>query len=185
MLSTPVLVRSPKLSSIEPSQYLGGWPPGNTRCRKLFATIDFLKADANIISNLFWQYRNYFFIEDICTVVIEITGAKSDWPNICLNSCTLSLWVLCLLECMFVTNQSAMSVNQSVCAFFLWAVIWTLHRNWCHHQEPINNTAKMNETNHFHEGDKQNGKSFPLSFSTQILSNNDAKALIERRGGSI
>ena len=40
MLSTPVLVRSPKLSSIEPSQYLGGWPPGNTRCCKLFATFD-------------------------------------------------------------------------------------------------------------------------------------------------
>ena len=32
MLNAPVLVRSPKLSSIEPRQYLDGWPPGNTGC---------------------------------------------------------------------------------------------------------------------------------------------------------
>ena len=31
-LNTPVLVRSPKLSSVEPRQYLDGWPPGNTGC---------------------------------------------------------------------------------------------------------------------------------------------------------
>jgi hypothetical protein len=29
MQNTPLLVRSVKLSSIEPSQYLDGWPPGN------------------------------------------------------------------------------------------------------------------------------------------------------------
>ena len=32
MLNAPVLVRSPKLSSIEPRQYLDGRPPGNTGC---------------------------------------------------------------------------------------------------------------------------------------------------------
>ena len=32
MLNTPVLVRSLKLSSVEPSQYLDGWPLGNTGC---------------------------------------------------------------------------------------------------------------------------------------------------------
>ena len=32
MLNTSVLVRSLKLSNIEPSQYLDGWPPGNTGC---------------------------------------------------------------------------------------------------------------------------------------------------------
>ena len=31
-LNTPVLVRSLKLSSVEPSQYLDGWPLGNTGC---------------------------------------------------------------------------------------------------------------------------------------------------------
>ena len=36
MLNTPVLVRSLKLSNIEPSQYLDGWPPGNTGCCWLF-----------------------------------------------------------------------------------------------------------------------------------------------------
>ena len=37
MLNTPVLVRSPKLSSIEPRQYLDGRPPGNTGCCWHFA----------------------------------------------------------------------------------------------------------------------------------------------------
>ena len=32
MLNIPVLVRSLKSSSIELSQYLDGWPPGNTKC---------------------------------------------------------------------------------------------------------------------------------------------------------
>ena len=36
-LKTPVLVRSPKLSNVEPGQYLDGWPPGNTRCSRHFS----------------------------------------------------------------------------------------------------------------------------------------------------
>ena len=35
-LNTPVLVRSPKLSSVGPAQYLDGWPPRNSRCCRLF-----------------------------------------------------------------------------------------------------------------------------------------------------
>ena len=35
-LNTPVLVRSLKLSSVGPAQYLDGWPPGNSRCCRLF-----------------------------------------------------------------------------------------------------------------------------------------------------
>ena len=31
-LNTPVLVQSLKLSNVESSQYLDGWPPGNTGC---------------------------------------------------------------------------------------------------------------------------------------------------------
>ena len=31
-LNTPLLVRSAKLSNVGSSQYLDGWPPGNTRC---------------------------------------------------------------------------------------------------------------------------------------------------------
>ena len=37
-LNTPVLVRSPKLSNVESSQYLDGWPPGNTGCCWLNST---------------------------------------------------------------------------------------------------------------------------------------------------
>ena len=36
MLKAPVLVWSLKLSSIEPCEYLDGWPPGNTRCWRQF-----------------------------------------------------------------------------------------------------------------------------------------------------
>ena len=38
-LKTPVLVRSPKLSNVEPGQYLDGWPPGNTGCCRHFILI--------------------------------------------------------------------------------------------------------------------------------------------------
>ena len=38
-LNTPVLVRSLKLSNVELSQYLDGWPPGNTGCCWLFVNV--------------------------------------------------------------------------------------------------------------------------------------------------
>ena len=44
MLKTPVLVWSLKLSSIEPCEYLDGWPPGNTRCWRQFCYAGVLKA---------------------------------------------------------------------------------------------------------------------------------------------
>ena len=44
MLKTPVLVRSLKLSSIEPCEYLDGWPPGNTRCWRQFCCVGFWTA---------------------------------------------------------------------------------------------------------------------------------------------
>ena len=34
-LNAPVLIWSPKLSSVGPVQYLDGWPPGNHRCCRL------------------------------------------------------------------------------------------------------------------------------------------------------
>ena len=34
-MNTPVLVWSPKLSTVGPGQYLDGWPPGNTWCCRL------------------------------------------------------------------------------------------------------------------------------------------------------
>ena len=41
-LNTPVLVRSLKLSNVESSQYLDGWPPGNTGCCWLLSFYSFL-----------------------------------------------------------------------------------------------------------------------------------------------
>ena len=41
-LNTPVLVRSLKLSNVESSQYLDGWPPGNTGCCWLLTFYSFL-----------------------------------------------------------------------------------------------------------------------------------------------
>ena len=50
-LNTPVLVRSPKLSNVEPSQYLDGWPPGNTRCSKCFIFI-FISQTEGVLTDI-------------------------------------------------------------------------------------------------------------------------------------
>ena len=62
MLNTPVLVRSLKLSSIELSQYLDGWPPGNTGCcwHSLFLWISY--SFANTLLPRFWNQAS-----DICS----------------------------------------------------------------------------------------------------------------------
>ena len=62
MLNTPVLVRSLKLSNIEPSQYLDGCPPGNTGCCWLqhflakFPIFVFVLDFSNIVNNLVDRY---------------------------------------------------------------------------------------------------------------------------------
>ena len=57
-LNAPVPVRSPKLSSVGPDQYLDGWPPGNIRCcRLLFIYL-------------------YFFLPDITWIVILLIRAS-------------------------------------------------------------------------------------------------------------
>ena len=57
-LKTPVLVRSPKLSNVEPGQYLDGWPPGNTRCRRLFPLSFFHQS---VYIYIFFLSFIYFF----------------------------------------------------------------------------------------------------------------------------
>ena len=58
MLNTPVLVRSLKLSSIELSQYLDGWPPGNTGCCWHLTFLEYFEkyqtCDVLIIFGNFW-----------------------------------------------------------------------------------------------------------------------------------
>ena len=49
-LKTPVLVRSPQLSNVEPGQYLDGWPPGNTGCCRHFYLI----------------FLSFFFSHSVC-----------------------------------------------------------------------------------------------------------------------
>jgi hypothetical protein len=60
MLNTPVLVRSLKLSNIEPSQYLDGWPPGNTGCCWLqFFLQSFLfygRFDEKMVKYMYFRY---------------------------------------------------------------------------------------------------------------------------------
>ena len=61
MLNTPVLVRSLKLSNIEPSQYLDGWPPGNTGCCWLqsFFLQSFLfyrRIDEKMVKYMYFRY---------------------------------------------------------------------------------------------------------------------------------
>ena len=66
-LNTPVLVRSLKLSNVESSQYLDGWPPGNTGCCWLNSTFlyfmefvscfsqDFVSCFHKIFQPFLWQ----------------------------------------------------------------------------------------------------------------------------------
>ena len=64
-LITPVLLRSLKVSNIEPSQYLDGWPPGNTGCcwlRKFLQSFPFLFYCStwhhdvnNLVKRLIWK----------------------------------------------------------------------------------------------------------------------------------
>ena len=76
MLNAPVLVRSPKLSSIEPRQYLDGWPPGNTGCCwhiNFFFSIFYAQFLTRKVVLTWWkkftiqlflsksQYRTWFF----------------------------------------------------------------------------------------------------------------------------
>ena len=73
MLNTPVLVRSLKLSNIEPSQYLDGWPPGNTGCCWLsffswFKTIFAFLAEYELLCThllcfWFWFWYIWKFME--------------------------------------------------------------------------------------------------------------------------
>ena len=48
-LNTPVLVRSLKLSNVESSQYLDGWPPGNTGCCWLLFFVLFTHFSPSIL----------------------------------------------------------------------------------------------------------------------------------------
>ncbi len=63
MLNTPVLVRSLKLSNIEPSQYLDGWPPGNTGCCWLHN----LLANFPILSHFI-----FFCLVSWCVLVLDV-----------------------------------------------------------------------------------------------------------------
>ena len=59
-LNAPVPVRSPKLSSVGPDQYLDGWPPGNIRCCRL----------------LFIYLYFFFFLPHITWIVILLIRAS-------------------------------------------------------------------------------------------------------------
>ena len=63
-LKTPVLVRSPKLSNVEPGQYLDGWPPGNTGCCRhfsfLFSVYLFCLSFLSVF--FFWSTCIYFVV---------------------------------------------------------------------------------------------------------------------------
>ncbi len=63
MLKTPVLVRSPQLSNVEPGQYLDGWPPGNTGCCRHF-TFFFLSSFLSLSVCIY--FFGFFFKNLFC-----------------------------------------------------------------------------------------------------------------------
>ena len=88
-LNIPVLVRSLKSSSVESSQYLDGWPPGNTGCCwHFFFVIKSKWLNLTILSQLFQQWHSLVFS--------EATAAESLFFNI-LNV-TFVAWNLSVLQ---------------------------------------------------------------------------------------
>ena len=92
MLNTPVLVRSLKLSNIEPSQYLDGWPPGNTGCcwlSKTFCKVSqfwFLCSALVDINNLVKRLERF----PNASIFVTLTGKE---PRVYFYYCQ-ELWVL-------------------------------------------------------------------------------------------
>ena len=71
-LSTPVLVWSLKLSSVEPAQYLDGWPPGNSRCCRLL----FFFSHHDLSFTFFFPHWHPFFSNSL-GVFTHILHTKS------------------------------------------------------------------------------------------------------------
>ena len=69
MLKTPVLVWSLKLSNIEPSQYLDGWPPGNTGCCRLLILqmSELLSISLHFYSILLSLFSSFEYPHRACT----------------------------------------------------------------------------------------------------------------------
>ena len=73
-LSTPVLVWSLKLSSVETAQYLDGWPPGNSRCCRL---LFFFSSTMISVSPSSFHIR-HSFLSNSLGVFTHILHTKSD-----------------------------------------------------------------------------------------------------------
>ena len=72
-LSTPVLVWSLKLSSVEPAQYFDGWPPGNSRCCRLL----FFFSHHDPSFTFFFPHLTFFFFSNLLGVFTHILHTKS------------------------------------------------------------------------------------------------------------
>ena len=118
MLNTPVLVRSLKLSSVEPSQYLDGWPPGNTGCcwRHIFFTLSI-----NVSMHLNLNNRWHCCLPKLfCTLKVHgIGGSCKFWQLLSINMTrVLTAWPILAKMCGVVqiratiAHYSSKALNQ-------------------------------------------------------------------------
>ena len=108
-LSTPVLVRSPKLSSVELSQYLDGWPPGNTEC---------------CWHPLFWFcFCCCLFEKVFATTTNQVTWLASKWINSKWNEmCQCKLSSFCFNSIMNNnSNFDEKPAKRIVLKYLLWS----------------------------------------------------------------
>ena len=96
-LNAPVLVRSPKLSSVGPAQYLDGWPPGNSRCCRLF--LIFFSFRLLMLIWIFPQCRyGWTFIQVLCVWVYNTI----DWCMIVIIAASVPTVCVCVCVCVCV-----------------------------------------------------------------------------------
>ena len=76
-LNTPVLVRSLKLSNVESSQYLDGWPPGNTGCCWLLFFVLFYSFLSTLLIH-FWSIFDPF--SPASTTCLKSQNVKKRFP---------------------------------------------------------------------------------------------------------
>ena len=87
MMNAPFLVWSLKLSNSEPSQYLDGWPPGNTGCCWL-SFFSWFKTIFWTFWPTFEFFRTWFIFFLFETLLFCILGTFNEWGT--WSSCSVT-----------------------------------------------------------------------------------------------
>ena len=153
MLKAPVLVWSLKLSSIEPCEYLDGWPPRNTRCWRQFCILIGFKTYKEHISDCRYEIQVQSSQGCQTTKQLQLDSLPqevciNDWSSH-MNSLSAGAKRLCLLHVSSVASTGSAKFCRKMAARKMWSetkfrvnlgslqvfqqglikCIWSSHRN--------------------------------------------------------